>query len=154
MVGEENKSPATAAELMAGRPGYLDVEVKAWGRTVRLSRLNGPAKMRAALAAELLDTDDREGMYCFGVDLLAESIVGEDGVKQFANHTEKEWLSGEIAAVGELMPQALSLNGLGAKEITAEVEAARKNSQEPAGGDSLTGLRSVLGSPSPSYATG
>jgi hypothetical protein len=133
-MGEENgKRLATAAELMAARPGHVDVDVDAWGARVRLVRLDGPAKLRTSLAAEGISEGDREAFYSFGIDLLADSIVDENGVKQFATPEAKAWLSGEIAAVGQLVTEATRLNGLGASAVADQVEAARKNSEPPPG---------------------
>jgi hypothetical protein len=106
---------------MESRPAYVTITCKAWDCEVQLRRLDGPAKFRFVARIELLDKDDegiatdKDAMYSFGCDLLAESIVDSDGV--IFKHTETiRWLSGEVEAVGELLPHVIALNGLGPEE--------------------------------------
>lgn len=133
----------TAAELMARRPGFVDVPVEAWdGAVVRIRRLDGPAKLRASLAAEELDSNDKAAMYEFGADLLAQSIVDEHGERQFADPAAKAWLCGEVGAVSELIQQAIIINGLAAQTIREEVDRAKKNSANQQQTDSPTDLHS------------
>lgn len=125
----------TARELMARRPATVDVEVKAWGSTVRLQRLDGPRKLEFALGAQRLirGDDGRVAIgepvnWGFAVDLLAASIVDDQGVLQFGATPEASWLASEIEAIGELIPHALRLNGLiAADEEQAEIDAAKKD---------------------------
>ena len=123
----------TAAELMNRTPLYQDVNCESWGGPVRISRLDGPEKLRFALRASRLekDADDRIRMtepanWAFAVDLIAASVTDSDGALQFAEAGPRAWLAGEINAVSELLGRVMEINGLGAAEET-EVEAEKKD---------------------------
>lgn len=118
------------ADVMTRRPAFADVDVPPWGGTVRLARLDGPDKLRFALRAEAVTDDDRESYYRFGIDLLAASIIDANGQLEVTTEAGLTWLSGEIEAVGILVPAALRLNGLAAADVASEVEDAEKNSEQ------------------------
>jgi hypothetical protein len=119
---------ATLAELMAARPLHRDVSVKAWdGLTVRVARLSRSEKMRiATLASDVQKSpDDKDAQYEFCTELLATSILDDEGRLMFADPSAREWLDGEIAAVAELAQVAIDLNGLG--DSGGEVEEKKSN---------------------------
>lgn len=135
MSAEVGKKIITAAELMSRSPSAIEIPCQAWdGALVRMLKLDGPTKIRTSLQVEGLVKDEAGKVtisdplnWAFAVDLLAVSIVDENGVLQFAAPEPLAWLSGEVNAVAELLPSALRLNGLGGSEQAAEVEAAKND---------------------------
>lgn len=134
MTEKESAKILTAAELMSSTPPWRDVHCVAWRGTVRIARLSGPDKLRMAIAASQLARNEQGSVtltepenWCFAIDLLAACIIGDDGSLQFAEPSAKDWLSGEINAVAELLTAAMEINGLGAAEQDAEIEAAKKD---------------------------
>ena len=128
------KKLLTAAELMARSPREFVVDCQSWCGPVRMLRLPGPEKLRVSLQIAGL-TKDGDGKvslsdsaaWGFAVDLLADSIVDEDGALQFAEPSSLAWLAAEVAAVSELLGPCLRLNGLGEAEQAAELEAAKND---------------------------
>lgn len=134
MTQQQPKQLLTAAGLMAASPATADVECQAWGGIVRLARLSPAAKLEFALAAGQLIKDEdgvtkmlEPANWDFAVRILAGSIVGEDGVLQFADPTAHAWLAGELEAISELLPAVLRLNRLGTADRNADQEEAKKN---------------------------
>lgn len=125
----------TAAELMGRSPATVDVPCAAWDGVVRLRRLDGPQKLRFALGADRLIRDDagrvqmtEPANWAYAVDLLAASIVGEDGALQFDGDEARTWLGSEISAISELVAHALRLNGMmSAATEQEEIDAAKKD---------------------------
>lgn len=111
--------PATFEQIANGREPWIDVACEAWGVEVRLLRLRGMQLAKMIDAGESLEKDengkpvDMDAAYEFAVELLAESIVDEEGTLQFGSHDRRHWLSGEVIAVAELAQHAIELNGLG-----------------------------------------
>lgn len=124
----------TAAELMAASPATVDVPCAAWNGTVRLARLDPAAKLRLALRASTLAKDDNGKVqmldgdnWDFAVDVVAASVIDEEGTVQFADPSPRAWLCGEINAVSELLGKAMQLNRLGGAEIDADAELAKND---------------------------
>jgi hypothetical protein len=123
----------TAAQLMDARPPWQDVVCDAWDGLVRLARLSGPEKLKFALRASGLNRDGEKitltdpHNWAWAVDLVAASVVNEEGELQFAGETQRSWLAGEIQAVSELLNPIMSLNGLGSADEQAEIEATKKD---------------------------
>lgn len=126
----------TAAALMANRPLFEDVSCDSWNGTVRMARMSGPDKIRFAILTDTLERDQDQRIkllsavnWAFAVDLLAASIVNAEGQLQFADPSARAWLSGEVQAVGQLLPQAMRIQGLGGATADEpdEVDEAKKN---------------------------
>jgi len=132
---------ATFDQLSKNRPPFKDVLCKAWDCDVRLQKLDGPDKLRMVELTEGLEKDDdgnvldKQAGYEFGLELLARSIVDDEGTLQFAAPAARQWLSGEIEAVAELLDEAIELNGLGADD---EVEQKKSDSTGPPHGSLLS----------------
>lgn len=119
-------TPATAAELMAARPLSIDQFCTAWGRTVRLMRLSPTAYLELSERWERyrrLDPDgekvSKRDRYDWACEVVAASVVDDQGVLQFSEGTARQWLASEPGAVGELVDVVLRLNGLGSVEDAA-----------------------------------
>ena len=124
----------TARELMAASPPWRDVACEAWGGMVRIVRLEPGAKLRLALQASTLSKggDGKISMldaanWGYAVDLVAASVVDEEGTLQFAEPGPRAWLAGEISAVSQLLNECMDLNRLGGAAIDEDVEEAKKN---------------------------
>lgn len=124
----------TARELMAACPPWRDVACESWGGLVRIARLEPGVKLRMALQASTLSKgpDGKISMldaanWGFAVDLVAASVVDEEGTLQFAEPGPRAWLAGEISAVSQLLTECMQLNRLGGAEIDADAEEAKKN---------------------------
>jgi len=128
--------PADFARIAAGRSQtHIDVPCAAWDldgsnleNAIRLQRLDGPALFAYTMAAEQLTHDDdgnptepdRSELYKFGVDLLAASIIDDEGNLIFDTPDKRHWLSGEIRAISELLDPAMQLNGIGSASVTEQ----------------------------------
>ena len=111
--------PATFDSLAVDRPLYRDVDVQAWGRTIRLRRLT--AIERLDFSDEFGDVErlERADAFRFGVRLLSLAAVDGDGRKVFDTPESIKWLECEAAAVMEILDALLEHNEMGATARTA-----------------------------------
>lgn len=124
-------TPVTAAELMAAKPLWMDHPCVAWGRTVRLGRLPVDAYLALSEQYESYPRDEagqigRKDRYTWACDVVAATVIDDAGTLQFATGAARQWLAGEPGAVRELLDVAMTFNGLGTVEETAD-GAAKKN---------------------------
>lgn len=129
----EKQTPATAAELMAARPMWVDVPCEAWGRTVRLCRLTTAAFLALgecweAYTRDAADQVSKGDRYAWACEVVAACIVDGEGVLQFATGAARLWLESEPAAVRELVNHCLVLNGLGSAEDADDAAGTEKKS--------------------------
>ena len=125
----------TARELIERSPTTVDVVVEAWKATVRLRRLDVSKKLDFSLRSQRMARDENGRVlitdpanWSLAVDLLADSIIDDQGTLQFREPSQLEWLSTELEAISELLSYALRLNGLlGNEPEQEEIAEAKKD---------------------------
>jgi hypothetical protein len=127
------KTPVTAAELMAAKPLWIDHPCQAWDRTVRVGRLSLDAYLALSEQYERYQRDEagavaRADRYAWACDVVAATVIDAAGVLQFNEGGPRQWLASEPGAVRELLGVAMQLNGLGTVEpAAADGAPAKKN---------------------------
>ncbi|WP_426196183.1 hypothetical protein [Massilia sp. DWR3-1-1] len=132
-----------AAILGAEDLKHEDVEVPAWGGTVRVRVMTGAERdeFRASVASE-------EGVALgrFSVALLAATLIDESGARLFTLDEIDQLAEKSAASIDKPAGVAMRLNGLGG----SAVEDAVKNSESGQSGDSGSGSPLPLAQPSES----
>jgi hypothetical protein len=119
-----HKQLATAAELMAAKPLWIDHPCQSWGRTVRLCKLDPTAYLALSEQWEAYERNEagevsKGDRYAWAVAVVAATVVDGGGVLQFSDGAARQWLASEPSAVRELVDVALRMNGLGEVEDAA-----------------------------------
>lgn len=128
-----------SAILGASDLKHEDVEVTAWGGTVRVRVMTGGERdqFRAAI-----QSDDGVPVGKFSAALLAATLIDEAGRRLFTMDDMEELQAKSAASLDGLAAVAMRLNGLGA----TAVEDAVKNSESGQSGDSGSGLPAISAS--------
>lgn len=124
-MGLLNKAAILGAEDLK----YEDVEVPAWGGTVRVRVMTGAERdeFRAAIQSE-----GGVPVGKFSVALLAATLIDEAGARLFTMEEVDQLAEKSAASIDKPAAVAMRLNGLGGSAI----EDAVKNSESGQSGDS------------------
>lgn len=126
-----------AAILGAEDLKHEDVEVPAWGGTVRVRAMTGAERdeFRAAIQSE-----DGVPVGKFSVALLAATLIDEAGARLFTMEELDQLAEKSAVSIDKPAAVAMRLNGLGGGAI----EEATKNSESGQSDDSGSGLQLPL----------
>lgn len=132
-----------SAILGASDLKHEDVEVPAWGGTVRIRTMTGEERdeFRTSIASNNGDAGVPVGK--FSAALLVATCVDEQGTRLFTTEDMAALQAKSAASLDAPAAVAMRLNGLG----SGAVEAAEKNSVSGQSVDSGSGLQKSLASP-------